>query len=149
MTRQAAASPELVRYEHVIGGQRVPPATGAYFPSENPYSGQAWAEIARGDAADVDRAVAAASAAFPGWSKRKPGERGRLLCRAFRAAEAIQAGTIWINTYRALSYTSPFGGYKRSGLGREGGLEALREYVQTKSVWISTKPDKSYPFVMK
>jgi aldehyde dehydrogenase (NAD+) len=69
--------------------------------------------------------------------------------RAFRASEQIQAGTVWVNTYRALSYTSPFGGYKRSGLGREGGLEAIKEYVQTKSVWISTKPDKSYPFVMR
>ena len=56
---------------------------------------------------------------------------------------------MWVNTYRALSYTSPFGGYKRSGLGREGGIEAIMEYVQTKSVWINTKPDKSYPFVMK
>lgn len=69
--------------------------------------------------------------------------------RAFRASEQIQAGTVWVNTYRALSYTSPFGGYKRSGLGREGGLESIKEYVQTKSVWISTRPDKSYPFVMK
>ena len=69
--------------------------------------------------------------------------------RAFRAAERIQAGTVWVNTYRALSYTSPFGGYKRSGLGREGGSEAIKEYVQTKSVWINMKPDKSYPFVMK
>jgi (Z)-2-((N-methylformamido)methylene)-5-hydroxybutyrolactone dehydrogenase len=69
--------------------------------------------------------------------------------RSFRAAEAIQAGTVWVNTYRALSYTSPFGGFKRSGLGREGGIEALKDYVQTKSVWVSTKPDKSYPFVMK
>jgi (Z)-2-((N-methylformamido)methylene)-5-hydroxybutyrolactone dehydrogenase len=69
--------------------------------------------------------------------------------RAFRAAERIQAGTVWVNTYRALSYTSPFGGYKRSGLGREGGLDAIKEYLQTKSVWINMKPDKSYPFVMK
>ncbi len=69
--------------------------------------------------------------------------------RAFRASERIQAGTVWVNTYRALSYTSPFGGYKRSGLGREGGMESLKEYVQTKSVWISTKPDRSFPFVMK
>jgi (Z)-2-((N-methylformamido)methylene)-5-hydroxybutyrolactone dehydrogenase len=69
--------------------------------------------------------------------------------RAFRAAERIQAGTIWINTYRALSYTSPFGGYKRSGIGREGGIEAIKEYVQIKSVWICTQPDTRNPFVMR
>ncbi len=58
----------ITRYEHYIGGVRVPPAAGAYFPSENPYTGEAWAEIARGDAADVDDAVAAARAALPGWA---------------------------------------------------------------------------------
>ena len=64
-------------------------------------------------------------------------------------AEQLRAGTVWVNTYRANSYMSPFGGYKRAGFGREGGQETIKEYLQTKSVWISTKPDKSYPFVMK
>ena len=39
--------------------------------------------------------------------------------RAFRMTEAVQSGTVWINTYRAVSYMSPFGGYKDSGFGRE------------------------------
>lgn len=69
--------------------------------------------------------------------------------RALRAAEKIKAGTVWVNTYRALSYTSPFGGYKRSGLGREGGLEAIWAYMQVKSVWISTKLDVADPFIMR
>jgi aldehyde dehydrogenase (NAD+) len=69
--------------------------------------------------------------------------------RAVRAAESLEAGTVWVNTYRALSFTSPFGGYKRSGLGREGGLEAIREYVQTKSVWICTESSVENPFVMR
>ncbi len=77
----------ITRYEHYIGGVRVPPAAGAYFPSENPYDGAAWAEIARGDAADVDRAVAAARAAFPGWARTKPTARGRLL---HKLAERIE-----------------------------------------------------------
>jgi len=38
--------------------------------------------------------------------------------RALTMAERLQAGTVWINTYRAVSYLSPFGGYKRSGIGR-------------------------------
>lgn len=71
------------------------------------------------------------------------------IARALRAAARIKAGTVWVNTYRALSYTSPFGGYKRSGLGREGGLEAIKEYLQTKSVWISTAPYTDNPFVMR
>jgi (Z)-2-((N-methylformamido)methylene)-5-hydroxybutyrolactone dehydrogenase len=69
--------------------------------------------------------------------------------RAVRAAEALEAGTVWVNTYRALSFTSPFGGYKRSGLGREGGVDAIREYLQTKSVWICTQSNVENPFVMR
>jgi acyl-CoA reductase-like NAD-dependent aldehyde dehydrogenase len=45
---------------------------------------------------------------------------------------------VWVNTYRAISYMMPFGGMKRSGLGRESGIEAIHEYLETKSVWIST-----------
>ncbi|SDP42646.1 aldehyde dehydrogenase (NAD+) [Arthrobacter sp. ok909] len=69
--------------------------------------------------------------------------------RAIRLSENLQAGTVWVNTYRAVSFTSPFGGYKRSGLGRESGIDAMKEYLQVKSVWISTAPDTSNPFVIK
>ncbi len=66
--------------------------------------------------------------------------------RALRMAEKLQAGTVWINTYRAVSYLSPFGGYKRSGLGRESGQELIKEYLQVKSVWISTAQNGPNPF---
>lgn len=69
--------------------------------------------------------------------------------RAIRMSEGLQAGTVWVNTYRAVSYTSPFGGYKRSGLGRESGIDAIKEFLQVKSVWISTAPDASNPFIIK
>lgn len=69
--------------------------------------------------------------------------------RALKVSNAIRAGTIWVNTYRAVSFMSPFGGYKQSGLGRENGIEAIREYLQTKSVWISTAADVPNPFVMR
>ena len=69
--------------------------------------------------------------------------------RALKMADRLQAGTVWINTYRAVSYLSPFGGYKRSGLGRESGQDAIREYLQVKSVWISTAKDVPNPFVMR
>jgi len=69
--------------------------------------------------------------------------------RAITMADRLQAGTVWVNTYRAISYMSPFGGYKRSGLGRENGQDAIREYLQTKSVWISTATEVPNPFVMR
>ena len=59
------------------------------------------------------------------------------LRRAIRVADRLESGTVYVNTYRLVSYMSPFGGYKHSGLGRENGQEAIREYLQTKSVWIS------------
>jgi (Z)-2-((N-methylformamido)methylene)-5-hydroxybutyrolactone dehydrogenase len=69
--------------------------------------------------------------------------------RALEMSEQLEAGTVWVNTYRAVSYMSPFGGYKRSGFGRESGIEAIREYLQTKSVWIDTVGNAPNPFVMR
>jgi acyl-CoA reductase-like NAD-dependent aldehyde dehydrogenase len=69
--------------------------------------------------------------------------------RAFMMSERLQAGTVWVNTYRAVSYLSPFGGYKRSGIGRESGQEMIKEYLQTKSVWISTATEVPNPFILR
>ena len=69
--------------------------------------------------------------------------------RALSMSERLRAGTVWVNTYRAVSYLSPFGGYKRSGLGRENGQDMIHEYLQTKSVWISTAKEVPNPFVMR
>ena len=69
--------------------------------------------------------------------------------RAFRMSERIQAGTVWVNTYRAVSYMSPFGGYKDSGMGRENGIDAIQAYLQVKSVWINTGAATSNPFTMR
>lgn len=71
------------------------------------------------------------------------------MARAIRMSKRLRAGTVWINNYRMLSYMSPFGGYKMSGLGRENGIEAIREFLQTKSVWISTAADIPDPFVLR
>jgi acyl-CoA reductase-like NAD-dependent aldehyde dehydrogenase len=60
----------------------------------------------------------------------------RDLSRAHRVAERIRAGMIWINTYGMIPYTAPFGGYKQSGWGREGGEEVLYEYTQVKNILI-------------
>jgi acyl-CoA reductase-like NAD-dependent aldehyde dehydrogenase len=66
--------------------------------------------------------------------------------RAHRVAQALRAGTIWINSYRTLSFNTPFGGYKMSGMGSENGLEGLREYTQTKSVWVELSGQTRDPF---
>ena len=56
--------------------------------------------------------------------------------RAHRIATRLKAGTVWVNNYRQVSYSVPFGGFKESGLGRELGPEALYDYTEVKSVWI-------------
>jgi aldehyde dehydrogenase (NAD+) len=71
------------------------------------------------------------------------------LHRAMLMTEKVKAGTIWVNNYRATSFTTPFGGYKASGIGRESGIEAVKEYLETKSVWISTDLDVPNPFVRR
>ena len=70
--------------------------------------------------------------------------------RALDMASRLEAGTVWVNTYRAVSYLSPFGGYKRSGIGRESGQDMIREYLQQKSVWIETSgAEAANPFVLR
>lgn len=69
--------------------------------------------------------------------------------RSFRMANRIRAGTVWVNTYRAVSFMAPFGGYKQSGIGRENGQEAIQEYLQTKCVWINLAEGVPDPFVFR
>ncbi len=70
--------------------------------------------------------------------------------RCLNVARQLESGTVWINTYRVSSPLSPFGGYKRSGFGRESGLLAIREFVQEKSVWIETSgADVPNPFIVR
>lgn len=54
--------------------------------------------------------------------------------RGLRMAQRVQSGTLWINTYQVLSPTVPFGGFKQSGIGRELGMNALDNYLETKSI---------------
>ncbi|MFP7175496.1 aldehyde dehydrogenase family protein [Priestia filamentosa] len=58
------------------------------------------------------------------------------LKRAHRMARGIQAGTVYVNTYSMLDSTTPFGGMKQSGFGRELGIQAMDMYTHSKSVWI-------------
>jgi acyl-CoA reductase-like NAD-dependent aldehyde dehydrogenase len=73
----------------------------------------------------------------------------RDISRAHRVARRLEAGTVWVNMYRAMAPQSPFGGYKESGLGRQNGIDAIREYVQTKSVWVELSEEVQDPFVLR
>jgi acyl-CoA reductase-like NAD-dependent aldehyde dehydrogenase len=58
--------------------------------------------------------------------------------RAHRTANLLEAGTVWVNTYRLVNHAVPFGGFKDSGYGKENGAESLREFTRTKVVWVET-----------
>lgn len=59
------------------------------------------------------------------------------LQRAHRVAARMISGMVWINCYKRVNPGSPFGGVRSSGYGREMGFDAMREYTQTKSVWVN------------
>ncbi|MFC3172792.1 aldehyde dehydrogenase [Novosphingobium bradum] len=67
--------------------------------------------------------------------------------RAFRMAEAIEAGTTWINTYRVSSHALPFTGYKASGLGSENGQINLLNFMKPKTVFINHGAPITVPFM--
>lgn len=66
--------------------------------------------------------------------------------RAHRMAAQVNAGTFWVNSYKAINVMSPFGGFGESGYGRSSGYEGLLEYTQTKSVWVETARDAAIQF---
>ena len=68
------------------------------------------------------------------------------VARAHRVAGQLRAGTVWINSYKAISVMSPFGGFGDSGFGRSSGLDGLREYTVPQSVWVETAPEASVAF---
>jgi aldehyde dehydrogenase (NAD+) len=69
--------------------------------------------------------------------------------RAMRFASQIDAGTVWINTYRSSSFMSANGGFKESGYGRRGGFEVMREFSRLKNVLIDYSGVQNDPFVMR
>lgn len=85
---EGAVMSYAARYDHFIGGRYVAPASGQYFDDITPVTGRPFTEIARGTAADVDRAVDAAWTAFADWGKTSPAERALLLTRIADRMEA-------------------------------------------------------------
>ena len=58
--------------------------------------------------------------------------------RAHRMAAKVRAGTFWVNGYKAIHVSTPFGGSRSSGFGRSSGMDVLMEYTAPKSVWVET-----------
>ncbi len=73
----------------------------------------------------------------------------RDLNRAHTMAGRLDAGIVWINTYRAEAFSSPFGGRKHSGFGSQNGIASIEGYLQTKSVWCDLSDEVQDPFVLK
>jgi aldehyde dehydrogenase (NAD+) len=69
--------------------------------------------------------------------------------RAHRVTERLEAGSVWVNTYRATAAQAPFGGLKRSGYGRERGEEALAEYTYVQNVMIDYSGAARDPFSIR
>ena len=130
----------------VTGGERPGgPLAGGYFMQPTVFTGvEDGMRIAREEIfgpvlsvlsfEDEDEAIARANSSAYGlvaavWTND--------IKRAHRVASKLEAGTVWVNTYNVLDPTTPFGGYKDSGMGRDLGLEALLGFTQTKAVWVN------------
>ncbi|PPJ17450.1 aldehyde dehydrogenase [Nocardia nova] len=68
--------------------------------------------------------------------------------RAHRVAAALRAGTVWVNAYRAVAPSVPFGGMGDSGIGRENGIDAVKDFTETKAVWVELSGRTRDPFTL-
>ena len=65
------------------------------------------------------------------------------ITKAIRVSRAVETGRMWVNTYNQIPAGAPFGGYKKSGIGRETDLSILDAYTQTKNIFINLSDESS------
>jgi (Z)-2-((N-methylformamido)methylene)-5-hydroxybutyrolactone dehydrogenase len=94
---------------------------------------------------DEDEAIAMANSTEYGLAA---GVWTQNVHRAHRVAHRLRAGTVWVNCYRSVAPCAPFGGVGSSGWGRESGLEAIREYTETKTIWVELAGQTRDPFTI-
>jgi (Z)-2-((N-methylformamido)methylene)-5-hydroxybutyrolactone dehydrogenase len=68
--------------------------------------------------------------------------------RAHRVAARLRAGTVWVNAYRVVAPHVPFGGIGHSGVGRENGIDAVKDFTETKAVWVELSGGTRDPFTL-
>ena len=72
------------------------------------------------------------------------------LARGMRVSNAIRAGITFVNTYRLISPSAPFGGIKDSGYGKEAGIESIKDYTRVKTIWYYTSDEPTLdPFAIR
>lgn len=130
--------------EVLTGGGRNRAAGAGYFVQPTVFVGQDSMSIAREEIfgpvltvlpfEDLDDVIRRANETFYGLAA---GVWTGDLKKAIKVAHALKAGTVWVNGYNLLDATSPWGGYKQSGVGREMGSYALETYTEVKSVWVN------------
>ncbi|CAA9541281.1 MAG: Aldehyde dehydrogenase [uncultured Thermoleophilia bacterium] len=88
------------------------------------------------DVASEDEAIAVANDTIYGLAAAVWTDN---IDRAHRVARAIRAGVVWVNTFDAGDITSPFGGFKQSGFGRDKSMHALDKYTDLKTIWVALR----------
>jgi acyl-CoA reductase-like NAD-dependent aldehyde dehydrogenase len=99
----------------------------------NPTTGQSFAQVHQADEADAIRMANDTPYGLSGsiWTRN--------VGRALRVARGVEPGNLSVNSHSSVRYSTPFGGFKQSGLGRELGPDALDSFTDTKNVFISSE----------